>query len=72
MSHSPAWNDASVPPSDERLVLYCWQGEVWLGFYDADGWNDLDGMLLAEGTVTHWMELPEPPIKKLATQSSTE
>lgn len=53
-------------PEDEVLVLVfcpdCTDDPIWFGYHDDDCWRYVDGVH-AGFTITHWMELPEPPCK---------
>lgn len=50
-------------PDDGRTVLVacCHNSEpVWLGYHDDGRWLSIDGMDIDD--VTHWQDLPDPPI----------
>lgn len=36
---------------------------VWLGYWENDFWNDVDGSGYAAGMVTHWADLPSKPFQ---------
>ena len=62
----------SLPETGKEVLTYSCYGFV-VGTYGTDGkWDAKDTdyesgepWLRDEGTVTHWLPLPEPPIKKL-------
>lgn len=56
-------------PDDEMNVLIAvtdGEGcEVWTGFHDGDdGWRYSSAEKVVGGIVTHWMDFPDPPIRK--------
>jgi hypothetical protein len=63
------WIDATKElPDDETAVLIALSdGEVWIGFHEADEWRLLcaccgEGIVQGNGVlVTHWAEFPDPP-----------
>lgn len=56
-----------IPDSDTIVLVHVPQNNepVWLGYFDGehDRWNWIGGSEI-EQTVTHWMELPQPPEAK--------
>lgn len=55
-------------PDDDTIVLVHVPGAsepVWIGFYvsEYDDWVWAEGATIVE-EVTHWMPLPEPPVKQ--------
>lgn len=50
---------AEKMPDDDTTVLLAIDGDVWIGWHDADGWHNSDGMPLRG--VTHWAHTPEVP-----------
>lgn len=57
-----AWINANAGlPDDDTIVLGFMPASiepVWLVYYEADQWYDVDG---AMRVVTHWQYLPEAP-----------
>jgi hypothetical protein len=55
--------DDAMPDADEAVMIYHPAADepVWLGFFDGDDWRDVGGNL---ADVSHWRELPEPPVEK--------
>lgn len=59
------WKDSEMekPDADSIVIIHCPDScePVWLGYWDDQNeeWYGEDGMSLR---VTHWMELPEPPV----------
>jgi hypothetical protein len=52
-------------PDDELTVLIALSdGEVWTGYHDDDQWRYVSADLVEAGKVTHWMDFPEPPVRK--------
>lgn len=64
-----AWHPSSEAPDSDRTVLIHCIGEeydrdplhLWLGYWIDFDWFTADGMVIDEGDVTHWMDLPEHP-----------
>ena len=49
-------------PDDEQAVLIALaDGDVWTGYMDAGEWRYISGDLM-QSKVTHWMDMPEPPL----------
>ena len=54
--------ETCLPDSDLTVLIFA-PGEVddvWMGFHDGECWRAVDASMV-EG-VTHWMNLPLPPI----------
>ena len=54
-----------MPDADMMVLVACPECDepVWLGYFDGDEWRTADGGVV---TVTHWMDLPEPPAEATA------
>lgn len=51
----------SLPDDNICVLIALADGEVWTGFIDAGEWRYVSADLI-EGTVTHWMDFPAPPV----------
>ena len=59
------WIDVTqqLPDDDTCVLIALDDGEVWTGYHDGDdGWHYVSSDPL-ESRVTHWMDLPNPPVK---------
>ena len=59
------WIDVTqeLPDDDTTVLITLDDGEVWTGYMDGDsGWTYVSGDPL-QSRVTHWMHLPEPPVR---------
>lgn len=61
--NSLAWiSTAERLPDDEQTVLIAMDdGEVWIGYLEADQWRYVSSDPITCARITHWMEFPEPP-----------
>jgi hypothetical protein len=53
---------AGLPDSDltVQVALTGHDEPTWLGYFDGEGWIDIEGMPLGDA-VTHWAEMPKGP-----------
>lgn len=59
--------DDRLPQIGDNVMIYNTEGAILIGYMVNDGWVAFfaDGeKLMGELTATHWMPLPEPPVKK--------
>ncbi len=57
------WVDATeeLPDADITvLVAGDFDGQVWLGYFDGEDWQSVEGGKI---DVTHWAEVPSPPVE---------
>lgn len=54
--------------SSRRLLVCTDRKDVWMGYCEMEGsvpkWGIFPPM---EGRITHWMEIPKPPVSKMGT-----
>ena len=50
----------SLPDDEETVLVALDDGEIWLGFHDANLWSAVDADLF-QATVTHWATMPAGP-----------
>lgn len=59
------WTECSdeLPDSERTVITYAPDSNepVWPGYHDGEQWVDINGQTIDDATVTHWMDLPEPP-----------
>lgn len=59
-----------MPDSDATVLIACETDEpVWLGYHDGETWRTADGAAM---NVTHWAELPEPPVMEPQSHKGTK
>ena len=54
----------SMPDSDQTVMIHApaTDNPVWMGYHDGECWREISGDAFGEGEVTHWMDLPNPPL----------
>jgi len=53
--------ETCLPDDDQAVLIALAGGEVWTGYMDAGEWRYISGDTM-ESKVTHWMDMPEPPL----------
>ena len=56
----------SLPDSDTTVMTFVAESNepIWPGYHDGYFWYGLNGEIVNDETITHWMAFPEPPDNK--------
>lgn len=60
------WNSTKVIPQyNKHYLVYTESGHMHIIFYWADSWENFIKEKPHGATITHWAELPPPPVDKI-------
>jgi len=56
--------EMAMPDSDLTVMIHApaTENPIWIGYHDGECWREISGDAFGEGEVTHWMDLPNPPL----------